>query len=286
MPFEFRTADPDLTSALRRVAGAEMAAVLVRLEGGAPGPEGVHDVRKRIKKVRGLLRLVRGGMRAARAEITVLRVAAQGLSSLRDAEVMLACHDRLAPGVAGEVRAWLAGRVDVARADEGLPGRVEAARLALAALALRVPGWRVKGRDGSVIGAGLERTMRRAAAAMVLARDAQDEEAMHDWRKRAKDLWYQARLMTPVWPDGMAVWRDVAGDLGELLGDHHDLAVFLALVEGHGGAEVPGLRAQALRMSADLKDRAFALGARLHAAPPEVMAGLWLAWWKVWRAGR
>lgn len=289
MGYALRPSDRDLTDALRRIAGEELAAAMAQLSGDLPSAGGVHDVRKRIKKLRGLLRLVRGGMKVARAEIAALRAAAQGLSGLRDAEVMLGWHDRLAPGVQGALRAHLAARVAAERADEAMPARVAAARAALVAVAGRVPGWRVKGRDAAVICAGVKRTLARGAAAMAAARESRDGEALHDWRKRVKDLWYQARLLSPIWPEGVAPWRTTADDLGEALGAHHDLAVFMAMaesLEGEAGAEATGLRGQALRLSAEIEAQAFTQGARLHAAPPEAVAGLWLTWWSAWQTAR
>jgi hypothetical protein len=221
-------------------------------------------------------------MAQAGDEIAVLRGAAQAVSSARDAQVMLAWHDRLAPGVAGPRRAHLAARVGAGGVPEG---GEETARAVLQAVAGRVPGWRVRGRDGRVIAAGLTRSLTRGAAAMQAARGG-GAEALHEWRKRVKDLWYQARLMQPVWPEGIAPWRQAADDLGEMLGDHHDLAVFAGLAEGLEGdvaAEAMPLRAQALRQMADIEARAFALGDRLYAAPPDLVCDLWLAWWKGWR---
>lgn len=284
MGYAFRADDRDLTAAARRIATGELDAALGRLA-GVPDAAAVHDLRKRIKKLRGLLRLVRAGFPGAADEIAALRGAAQALATRRDAEVILAWHDRLAPGKGNALRAMLAARAEAAPQDGA--GGADHARGVLAGVASRVPDWRVRGRDGRVIAAGLTRSLTRGAAAMQAARGG-GAEALHDWRKRVKDLWYQARLMQPVWPEGIAPWRQAADDLGEMLGDHHDLAVFMAMTEGlEGGlaAEAMPLRAQALRLSADIEARAFALGNRLYAAPPEVVCDLWLAWWKGWRRG-
>lgn len=287
MAYALRQGEKDLTTALQRIAGAELSAARAHLALGAPDAGGVHDLRKRIKKLRGLLRLLRAGLPVSSDEIAALRVAAQGVSPLRDAEVLLSWHDRLEGPADGALRAALVARAQAERAGSDLARGLDEARAVLEAMAARMPLWRVRGRDGRVIAAGLHRSLTRGAAAMQAARDG-GAEALHDWRKRVKDLWYQARLMQPVWPEGIAPWRQAADDLGEMLGDHHDLAVFVAMAEGLEGAaaaEAVPLRAKALRLSADIEARAFALGAQLYAAPPALVCDLWLAWWKVWRRG-
>lgn len=155
-------------------------------------------------------------------------------------------------------------------------------------MAGRVPQWRVKGKDAAVLQAGLARTLARASKAMTTARQTggTEAEAFHDWRKRTKDLWYQTRLLSAVWPEGIGLWQGAADQLGEMLGEHHDLEVFVALtetIEGEAAAEALALRAQARRMSADIEARAFKLGARLLAGDPQGVAALWVAWWRVWR---
>ena len=288
MAFALRPDDRNLTAALRRIARGELGPALAQVAAGAPDAPAVHDVRKRIKKLRGLLRLVRPGVPAARDEVAALRGVAQGLAPVRDAEVALDWAGRLGAAQDGALGAWLAARVETARAGTDMPAALAAARQGLAAMEGRLPGWRVRGKDAAVLQRALERTLARGARSMAAVRDTGAAEAMHDWRKRVKDLWYQARLLSPVWPAGLAPWRDTADDLGERLGEYNDLAVLALLLDGAGGdaaAEAAVIRAKAQRMAADIASAALVTGARLHAAPPETAAALILSWWRVWRAG-
>lgn len=282
MAFSLHHDDASLTEALRRIAGAELAAALKH----APGDKGaVHDSRKRVKKLRALLRLVRAGFPDGAAENALLRDAAGGLSALRDAEVMLATHDRLLPE-GGAVRAHLVQRMERAAADPAQAARTAAFRAVLAGVQSRVGDWRVKGREAEVLAAGLAKTRARAVQAMAAARKSRDPEALHDWRKRVKDGWYQARLLEPVWPEVMKPLEVASNRLGEALGDHHGLAVFegwLDSLPGGLAAEAAELRVRARRAQGALEVEAFALGARVHAGNPAGVAALWVAWWDAWK---
>lgn len=284
MSYHFEVKDAGLTGALRRIAGAELAGVLAHGE-GAKGS--VHDSRKRVKKLRALLRLVRSGFRGGAAENAVLRDASAGLSALRDAEVMLATHDSLAPEAAdGAVRAHLVQRMERAAADPAQAARNAAFRAVIAGVQSRVADWKVKGHDAEVLAAGLALTRARGQKAMARARKGRDPEALHEWRKRVKDGWYQARLFAPVWPEVMAPVVQAADDLGEMLGDHHDLAVFEAFLDQlppGAAAEVADLRSRARREQAALEVKAFDLGARVLAGDPDGVAQQWVGWWQAWR---
>jgi CHAD domain-containing protein len=279
MAFRLHPSDHDATTFLRRLAAEELGAM--------SATAGVHDARKRVKKMRAALRLVRSGFRRAADEGAVLRDAAQGLSGQRDAEVMLAVFDRLAaPGEAPALRAHLAARIAAAGDD----GAAFATFLsAVAPVRDRSSSWVVKGKTSRVLKAGLTLTRERGRRAMVQAlRSGPESEAMHDWRKRIKDLWYQARLFQPVWPEAMDPVVTAAGDLGEALGDHHDLVVFREVLAGL--ADTPALAADAAAMRdraepalAAIAGAAREQGARLLAGDADAVAAQWVDLWRLWR---
>ncbi len=121
-----------------------------------------------------------------------------------------------------ELRAALA---DEARSTAAASDAIAQSRARLAQVLDRVPEWRLAGKDAKVLARGLARTRSRARDAMEAAQDAPNLEAIHTFRKRAKDYWYQARLFTPVWPEAIAPLAQTASDLTEELGRHHDLGV-------------------------------------------------------------
>ena len=280
MAFRLHSSDRDATAFLRRLAAEELGAM--------SEAAGVHDARKRVKKLRAALRLVRAGFRGAADEGAALRDAAQGLSGQRDAEVMLAVFDRLAAeGEAPDLRAHLAARVAAAQ-DGGTAFPVFLSAVAL--VQERSPTWVVKGKSARVLAAGLTVTRERGQRAMAKAlRSGPESEAMHEWRKRVKDLWYQARLFQPVWPAVMDPVVSAAGDLGEALGDHHDLVVFRDVLDAVAGDALLAADASELRDRAGLgliaiTDKAGADGARLLAGDPGAVAAQWVDLWHLWRA--
>lgn len=288
MTYRFELRDASLTEALRRIAREELAPIASHLGQRDLAPGTVHDIRKRVKKTRALLRLVRQGMRDVQAgENVILRDAARALAGQRDGAVRLATFDRLMAGETGA--ATLALRAHLA-AEAAMPAPPPPDLHAVFAdLALRLESWQVEGGERRILAAGLAETRARAREAMRTARDAPTDEALHDWRKRAKDHWYQARLFAPVWPEMMRPVVTEADRLGEALGDHHDLAVLLAHVAALPAdvarPEAREALAAAVRdAQTAIESSAFALGARLFAGNPEEMADLWLKWWKIWRA--
>lgn len=298
MPYRFELRDTSLTDALRRLMQEELAPVQGHLAARGLAPDTVHDIRKRVKKCRALLRLLKPGLAGVQPGANArLRAAGQALAHQRDAAVRLATFDRLmAPVLAEPALADPATAAALATLRARLLD--EAARPAppppdlsplLGALLDEAQGWQVEGSERRVLAAGLCETRDRARRAMRLAREAGTEEALHDWRKRAKDLWYQARLFAPVWPEAMKPLVEAADRLCEALGDHHDLAVLGAHVATLPDDAAPpearaALQAELLTASLAIESAAYPLGARLFAGDPEEMAELWVRWWRIWRA--
>lgn len=154
----------------------------------------VHDVRKRCKRVRALLRMVRLGLDAEvyARENRTLRDAARALSEVRDAKVRVDTYDRLVAAGAVPVDGLRASLVDdhdrlrrrLIESDDVLPRLRER----LAAVVSRIDTWPIAEIDWAVLGAGLQRAYGRGRKAMTAAYDEPTTERFHEWRNRVKYL--------------------------------------------------------------------------------------------------
>lgn len=287
----------------RRIAGEELDSAVAGLTD--PHERGieptVHDVRKRCKKVRGLARLVRPGLGATYRVINrAAGDAAAQLSPIRDAHATLASFDHLLAGVEGELQAGglFAVRAELSRraheATQSVAAHEAEVRDALdglVALRATVADCRLDD-DIDVVIDGITATYRRGRDAMDRARHDGDDEALHEWRKREKDLWYATRLLTPWAPAVLGPDARLLHVLSEDLGDDHDLAVLTDLVDvdpaAFGGDEaVAAATALAARSRASLQDHAFGLGVQVYAERPKAFRRRMHAYWKTWsRCGR
>jgi hypothetical protein len=261
-----------LAHGLRRMALAQLDLTLELLGAGAgagagagdvpgddaaiarpPDERAVHETRKALKRVRALLRLLECelGEQACAREHVALREVAGSLSGARDAAVMLSTLDGLIrrhPRALGRRHGVLELRRRV-RAEQARMERQTladpAARAAalgeLQALRWRVAAWNLSDRDGiTLIEADLEKLYRqgRRRRLRVVRRRGDRTIAMHEGRKRVKDLRYAAEMLERRGAGG-STGSAGAGErlrriarradaLGELLGEEHDLAVLAA----------------------------------------------------------
>lgn len=281
----FRLTRRDLPSeGARQLADDELAAAVARLCGDEGSPDQrVHAARKSIKRVRALLRLLRSSMRKDRftADNAALGDAARGLSAARDAAVAITTFDRLVvepDAVLAAVRLELVARSGAVGAtpDEAT---LHAAAEALAALRPQVIAdlgevtW-------EVIAAGLEASYAGGRAAMRAAFADPHDEAFHLWRKRAKDLWYQAQVLESCCPPQLRALAEMLDELGELLGEDHDLAVLAA-----AAAAFPTLSERLSARHSELRGVAWHLGRRIYAERPQAFLRRMRAYWRVWREG-
>ena len=228
-----------LADGLRRMALAqsELALELLGGDGSASAPPdetAVHETRKALKRLRALLRLLRGelGERGFRRENAALRDIARQLSATRDATVMLATLDALIerhPRKLGRRKGVLALRRRVAAESARMQGRTLATPAERAevlgelhAFRWRVAAWSLAREPGlRAVDAELERLYRQGRRRhRRLARGHGERTlAMHEWRKRVKDLRYAAEMLN------LRKLAARADELGELIGEEHDLAV-------------------------------------------------------------
>jgi len=294
MAYHIRASDPSLTHALRRIAGDQLDRAIASAEADGPLHPRIHDIRKRMKKLRGLLRLVRDGFDAYQGENRYLRDIARTLAPLRDAAVLVETYDTVTEAEAEAIdrrttlplrRALEAARETAAESEDAAT-RLTAAASSLHAARRGAAEWQVEEKGFDVLAQGIARTYGRARKAMARAAETRDAADMHEWRKRVKYHWYHTRLLSDIWPLKMDAHEEAADDLGSLLGDRHDLEGFTTAITRSDLAEQPRralLQAVERRREA-LDEAAFALGARLLADTPDALTDRWAVWWERWRA--
>jgi CHAD domain-containing protein len=274
-----------LPSEIARVARGRIDHALGELRGKTDSTpeEAVHEARKDMKKLRALLRLARGelGKDTFARENTCFRDAARELAGTRDSDVMLDTLTSLdlPSGRGSELRELVQAHL----ARDGTRDREAAAARAVAILEearKRVDDWPLSHDSFEAVAKGLERTYRRGRRAFKAVLEEPGAEALHEWRKRVKDLWYEHTLLRELWPPVMSAAGDEAHELSDRLGDDHDLVVLAAWVRGHVDPD-PDFSDAVIRRREELQRDAFALGQRLYAEKPSAymrrIEGLWNA---------
>lgn len=283
MPYRLQADDTDTTAMLRRIATEELS-FAVELARKPEGAAHIHELRKATKKTRGLLRLVAPRFESFAKENAALRDAAAGIAKLRDAEVMRETLQGIAQGSAEAelMHERLSDVTAAAPQHEAL----ETFAQNIATIRDRAAHWSVIGKGWKALAPGLSKSYAQAQARMARAQHDPTDEALHAWRSRTKHHWYHTRLLEPIWPEKMQGHAQIVDTLGELLGQHHDLAVLAEAAPTH----LPHDAAKALRhhirqIQKTQEAEAFRLGSRLFAEPPEALADRWGRWFKLWRAG-
>jgi len=282
---------------VRRIALGRAERALMRLEeaGADDLAVAIHDARKDLKKLRGLLRLVHDelGKKVFRAENRRYRDAGRLLSCSRDAEVKLETllnlsrsfgalpddaatawegvleteRDELAAAMRGENRGEIAEAIEAIEAGRGAIGN-----------------WPPLTGSWTLVGPGLARSYRDGRKAMAQVRADRSAESIHEWRKRAKDLWYQLRILRDTWPELLDATVEQAHALTDLLGDHHDLAVLAGDLQSRENLGDRGpFGAAIVKRQEELLEAALRTGRRLYAEKPKAFERRMRRYWLLWR---
>jgi CHAD domain-containing protein len=302
MAFQFKEGE-SIPRGLERIVRKEIDKALDRLTGRteADRDEVVHDARKRFKKIRAVLRLIRPELspQTYDRENGCFRAAGKPLTAVRDSTVLVTAFDDLTQSFADQaspqkfrkVRQGLeANRDEVHRRlleERDAFGEV-AVRIALARA--RLDGWKIAD-DWAPLRCGLKQIYRGGRAALVRALAESSVESLHEWRKQTKYLWHQLQVLQPICPTVLTPLADRLHDLGDYLGDDHDLAVLRQTTEADdahfgGRAVLDPLFEFIDHRRAELQRKAYLLGRQLYQDRPSVFANRLTPYWRQWRAGK
>lgn len=285
----------EVAEGVRRIVRSRAGIAAETLEDdGADPAAAIHSARKDLKKIRSTLRLVRAelGEKTYKAESKRYREAGRALSVSRDAAVKVQTLESLERHCGREFPSAAAagwrGQLESERDEAAAAGPdAEATREAIGAIAAAqaaVDTWPLAGDSWGLLGPGLREAYKRGRKTMARVAADPDPELVHEWRKRAKDLWYQLRLIRRAWPSPLEANVESAHELADLLGDHHDLTVLGEDLAGRkDAASLPQVTKLIERRQAELIAAALDLGERLYAEKPKPFARRMRAYWAAWR---
>jgi CHAD domain-containing protein len=270
----------------------DRAIALLEGQGEEPREQTVHEARKALKRARALVRLQREALGAKRFRRVnaALRDAGRGLAGARDAEVIVDALELLverhprrlagSPGIAVWRGELVAERERLrVQTREGAPART----LIVSELRVTrgiVERWELRRSEGSraalaraerrTARRGLERIYGEGRRRRGRARKAETSAALHEWRKRVKDLRYVAEALKLR--DDVAQRAD---RLGETIGAEHDMALLAESLREHRGClkgergTRRALKQLIRRRRARLRRRALRLGEELYGRKPK-----------------
>lgn len=301
MSYRLKRAE-SVRNGIRRIAREQIDKTLAEIDARQVDPhETVHQVRKRCKKIRGLLRLVRPAAEELyQYENAVFRDAAGQLSYVRDAQALVETFDDLVQTYDDQIdssrfasvrQALVARRERITRDDGMLEKQLSDFRHQMSEARVRIDAWSLDEKGFDALGKGLAKTYGRGRRAMHTAQAKPTPENFHQWRKRAKYHWYHLRILKPLWEEVLKKQRDEADRLGEILGDDHNLAVLAGILqqdpEPYGKRrDVQVLLAFIESRRAELQAQSRGVGERLYAEKEKHLVRRFRQYWTSWRRER
>jgi CHAD domain-containing protein len=238
--------DETLPRGLKRIARDEIDSAIAQLCEKDPSKldYAIHEARKSIKKLRGLMRMLSPVLGPpARVDIEALGHVGRTLSEVRDAAALVEAVDLLSHHTRNaqclkELAALRAGMLKRGRDTiERSEVRIvcEQAIIQLRHLKRGLATWKLED-SFDTIAPGLKKSLKRGRKALRLAGEFPDPENFHGLRKRVKDRWYQVRILESLWSPPAISPEKALRDLQEDLGDDHNLHVLRSFIPAESAA--------------------------------------------------
>ena len=270
MSYELRQ-DETLGDGLRRIVCKQIEDAICagKAEQNGRGSP-VHETRKHLKKARAALRLVSGEIDRDvwKREDRCLAKVGRLISAVRDAEVRLETVRQLREFARGKKRSFQ-------ETEELLAEWPQEAEERLRQTLNRIREWPLDELTCKRLRENVQRTYKRGRKALKTAIKKTNTKNLHTFRKRAKELWYQLRILRPLAPAVFKELNDELKTIGQYLGQVHDLAFVAQRLASIGPARKQGdriLKGLIDSRETELEDTALALGERFYAERPRQFA--------------
>jgi CHAD domain-containing protein len=293
MPYRLRKRET-ISDGTKRILQEQTGAIISALSDRGGDLDGrIHDVRKRLKRVRAVLRLVTLKLDSDALEVrdSVLRGVGRRLSPARDATVILGRFEEIAVHFTGSaidrIRELLGDAVKHAKRKLVTPEKLAV----LAAEIRSVAG--ILARVGTVeegwpaVEHGLSSSYRTARKHVRAAFADPEVDNLHECRRHSKWLWEQLRLVRRALPKPQVRMLPRLEKFCDILGHYHDfymlqMALNEAAAHGLEVAKFPALHKRINREMGKCLKRARRLGTSVFVLRPKAMIARIHAGWKQW----
>ena len=298
MSYQFKQ-DESLAAGVKRIAASQVKQAIGDLENTELNRhQAIHEVRKRFKKLRGLIRLVRTGLGDQYSQINVwYRDAGRRLSRVRDAESMLESLAKLKTRfddcayreLFEEMEKRFQARkqqlveewIDLDQELEQLCSELKSAHAA-------IEGWKLKGKPEKILRKGLQKNYQRGVEALAEVHNNPSDELFHECRKRSKYYLYHLKLLRSIWEPILSAHLSELDRLNDYLGDDHDLAVMTQLLTSEperfgASVDVDQLLTLIARQREEFQLAGVKLAELIFAEEPQAFARRLEAYWKLWK---
>jgi len=285
MGFQWSSEDRTIGDGFLRIAREQIEkSIAIATDDTETPARRVHEARRRAKKLRALLRLVRPDFGNYAKENAFVRDTSRGLSAARDVKV---AEDTL-----GELMEW-AGReapprrASTTQADDEVGGLITYAER-MREMLDRSERWKISKIDLDTLAEGLTDTYRQGLEAMQLVAGRPSDIGLHEWRKHAKYHWNQLGLLEACAENILPSAHKAVGDLAEVLGLHHDLAVLRDMAQQDtavlAGLDQGFVLDAIARRQRVLETEIGVLGRQVYAETPKGLHARFLSYLEGWAA--
>ena len=277
MSYELRQ-DETVGDGIQRIICEQIQAAIRASSAKQNGEDSpVHDTRRHLKRARSALRFAVEEIDPDpwKREDGRLRKIAQLISDVRDAEVRLETVRQLRQFARGkkptfrETEELLAFELDSFLA--AFSEWPQEAKQDLTKTLDCVRSWRLTGLKCKQLRKCVQKTYKRGRKALGRARQKTSIKKLHTFRKRAKELWCQLRILRPLAPELFCELNDELRLLGKSLGQIHDLAFVAERLSSIVSGPKSGdriLNALIESRKKELEVAAIGLGERFYAERP------------------
>jgi CHAD domain-containing protein len=284
MGFQWSADDASIGDGFVRIAREQIEkAIAVASDTDESPAKRVHEARRRAKKLRALFRLVRPDFRHYAEENAFVRDAARRLSSARDLKVAADTLTDLMQWAERDV-APIVVSAEAGDEEAGLARYTADMREMLA----RTERWKAGRIDLDTLADGLADTYRRGLEALQHVAAHPSDEGFHEWRKHAKYHWNQLGLLEACAEDILPSAHQAVGDLAEVLGLHHDLAMLRDKLTDDAGLlgelDIGMVLDAVARRQRELEVQIGTLGRQVYAETPKGLHARFSSYLEGWAA--